>query len=138
MQHITCKFGNTEVKNITDFSWSVSRPVAPNGRVGSKAHDIGEIRISRRKSLHDGGTPKLEGEIIGLAAATEKKAYFDGEVTMARADDSANKVQQIRWKDGHICGLSTTIMEQEIVEQIVIAVPELDVDDWKFMRAATN
>lgn len=140
---IECRFtpqgGQTfQVKNITSVTLSEHRPPAENGHVGMKGHTLGSIEFSRRRSLQEGGSAGLEDEIIKLAAATEKKAYFSGEVTFARSDDTSNKVITIRWKEGHICNHGLILNDVELYENFSVSVTEMSINDSTFNRTLTT
>jgi hypothetical protein len=126
-----------QVKNITSVGLHDCRPPAENGHVGMKGHVIDTVRIQRRRSLQEGGSAGLEDEIIKLAAATEKKAYFSGEITFARPDDTGNKVTTIRWKEGHICDHGLDLVEDELIETLSVSVTELSINDSTFKRTLT-
>ena len=138
---IECKFtpksggSEFEVKNIESFSYDISRSPGPNGHLGMKGHDIGFVHIRRKKSLQDGGIAGLDNDTVKLGAATEKKAYFSGEITLARPDDKEAKVQTIRWESGHICDLRCQVFGSEIVEEFDVCVTELEVDDHAIQQS---
>ena len=137
---ITPNAGGAEVelKNILSYTFTLHRDPGPNGRVGTTAHDIGYIHLTRRKSLEEGGLANLEGDTVVLAANIAKKAYFKGEITLARADDPTNVVQTVRWDEGHICDLSYDVRGNEIIENLAICVTTLKVNDSVFKRTSTN
>ena len=126
------------VDNVHSVFWQVHRPQAQNGCLGMRGHEIGVISFTRSKSLQVEGVAKLEDDTIKLAAATEQKAYFDGQVTIARADDSTNILQTIRWKGGHICELSNQFSGGDFVERFEVSVRDLEVNDSTFRRNVTN
>jgi hypothetical protein len=126
-----------QVHNIIFVGLHDSRPPAANGHVGMRGHLIDSIRIRRRRSLQVEGVAGLENEIIKLSAATEKRAYFDGEITSAREDDAGHKVLMIRWKGGHICDHSIELDDDEMIESISVSVTELSINDSSFKRTLT-
>ena len=143
MPTIVCKFTPTQggseftVANITEFSFQFHRPPSDNGHVGMRNHFIGQLHFVRKKSFQDGGTAKLEDETVKLAAAVEKKAYFKGEVTLARDDDTRNKIQTVRWDEGHICNFSSSATHNEIIEEFDVSVTSLKINDSTVARNVT-
>lgn len=143
MRHfINCKFtkkdgSEVNINNISNISWSVDRATAPNGHVGMKGHRIYNIGFQRIRSLQNENVAQLENETIELASATEQKAYFDGEITVARADDANDIIQTIRWKNGHICDLKNDIDGDEITEIFEVSVTSLEINDSEFKRNVT-
>jgi len=130
-------WGEFELKNVEHYSFSVHRTPGEHGRVGSTGHEIGNIRITRQKSLEQDGVAGLESETIALAAATQKNAYCKGQITLARPDDLNNIVQTIRWDEGHVCDLICQVDGNRIAETIEICVTKLSIDDSEFKRVWT-
>jgi hypothetical protein len=127
-----------EVPNVTSVDWDAHRMPAPNGQVGQRNHNLGMVRLVRRKSLQQAGKVKNETEIVKLAAAVETKAYFEGTITITSSDDSAATVQTIRWDQGHICDIGTSSSEHGVQETLGIAVTNLKVDDVEFKVVPTT
>ena len=122
------------VRNVQSVSYGVSRPADRNGRLGSAAHEIHEIVISRLKSVETSEGPQLEDETVKLSAAKAGKAYFKGEILISRANDPEAILQTLRWEEGHITSLSCSAMENQINETITVSVTDLQVDDFSFTR----
>lgn len=141
MPFVTCKFtgssGEFEVNNIIDFDVRYWRTPSPNGHVGMKAFEIDPIRIYRHRSLQLDGVAQLEDDLVKLACSTEKKAYFDGELTLAQADDSGNKVITIRFTGGHIVDYQTSLKGEMIEDSFAISVPELTINNETIKRNPT-
>jgi hypothetical protein len=127
-----------EVSNVTSVDWDAHRVPAPNGQIGQRNHNLGAVRLVRRKSLQQGGKVKNETETVKLAAALETKAYFEGTITITSADNSAVTVQTIRWDQGHICGIATSGSDRDMQETLEIAVTNLKVDDVEFKVVPTT
>jgi len=134
----TWKGQQIKVNNIQNVDFNVSRTPSPNGHLGMKNHDIRTINFERRRSMQVDGMAPLDNDICKLMAATEKDAYFDGEITNARADDSGNKVVTVRWTGGHICDYSLNMYGTEIVESFSVSLTQLMVDDSTFKRHLTT
>lgn len=142
MGFVTCKFQpdggqEFEVRNILHYSFAVHRAPGSNGHLGKKGHDLDCISITRHKSLQDKEHSKLDNDTVKLAAATEKKAYFKGTITLARSDDSNDIAQTLRWDKGHICALSCVVQGEEVQEVLSVCVTDLKVDDYEFKRVQT-
>lgn len=144
MHHfVNCTFtspsgGSFAVNNIQHIRWGVDRGTALNGHVGTMGHNIHNVTFQRIRSLQVDNVAQLEGEIIDLAAAREKKAYFSAEITIARADDANDIIKTIRWTNGHICRLENSVDLDEIIEEFEVSVTDLEVNDSVFKRNVTT
>jgi hypothetical protein len=126
-----------EVKNVTDYSWSVSRQPAPNHHLGHRNHEIGNLSITRHKSFEENGVTDIEAGTLKLAAGTEQKAYFSGEITLAPASNSTTFVQTLRFDQGHIIHVDNRVGDNGISETLEICVTNLKVDDETFQLGPT-
>lgn len=141
--YVECKFkpkqggSEFEVTNITSLTCGAGRPPAINGYLGMAAHDLHLIRITRHRSLQQNAESQLDKEIVKLAAATEKKAYFGGEIYVPSDDDSTSKVLPLRWDTGHICEFSIDVSQSGITETIEVCVTDLQIGDETFKRVNT-
>ena len=125
-----------ELRSIQTVDWGVSRPANPSGHIGMRGFNINTINISRIKSLQDGTEAEREDETIKLTSGMDKKGYCSGEITIALPDDEANNVLTLRWDHGFISGLTCSIDEYGITENLEITVTDLMVDDYEFKRVA--
>jgi hypothetical protein len=125
-----------ELRNVRSVSWRVSRPANASGHLGMRGFLIHTLQICRAKSLQENTEAQREDETIKLAAGTDKKAYFSGEITVAPPDDESNIVQTIRWDNGFISGISMSIDEFSITENLEVTVTDLKVDDYTFKRVS--
>ena len=139
MSFVEAKFKGVDIPDIKEVDLGTDRLVAPNGAVGMVNHYIRTICLKRIKSLQNGtGADRADSEIVKLAAATQKNAYFSGEITVAPADDTVNKVTKLRWEQGHISSRTISVQGSEFIERIAISVMDLKENDQTFKRSTAK
>ena len=128
-----------QVMNVSDFRIGFGRPIGPNGTPALNGFDLDTIQISRIKSMPDAnGKANREEESIRLAAALGPRADHKGEMTVAADNDPTNILSTIRWDHGFICGFNMAGSVHDLREQLVIATPEMKVDNATIPRQNIN
>jgi hypothetical protein len=124
-----------KITNVITFAWNPNRPPNVNGHLGMRRHRLNFPTLKRWVSLPVAGQSSLESEIMAAAAATELKAYYDIEVKLAPAEDPTNFIRTIRLDNAHVCEISETIGNGQIVQSLTFSPTRIEVDGVVFEQS---
>lgn len=133
------KFGNVKLTGVSSVTYNTSRNPNRDGDLAQNGFGIELIHIER-EIRPDPNNGSVENDIIKLASAVGRDAYFRGEIKVIHPTNLENPVKTVRWERGHICQYGNMVSggegEMTIRQSLAVSVTgELVENDGKFPPA---